>query len=34
MKKDAIERCGCRRTEQAKRALEILERSKTLGRIE
>ena len=32
MKEEAIERCEYRRTEEAKRAVEILERIKTLGR--
>jgi hypothetical protein len=32
MKEEAIERCEHRRTEEARRAVEILERIKTLGR--
>jgi sialate O-acetylesterase len=32
MERDAIERCDYRRTEEARRAVEILERIKTLGR--
>jgi sialate O-acetylesterase len=32
MKEDAVNRLECRRTEEAKRAVEILERIKTLGR--
>ena len=32
MKKEAAERCEYRRTEEAKRAVEILKRTKTLGR--
>jgi hypothetical protein len=32
MKEEAIVRCEYRRTEEAKRAVEILDRIKTLGR--
>lgn len=33
LKKEAAERCEYRRTEEAKRAVEIVERVKTLGRL-